>query len=277
MRAPGVAMKTLTLSPIGFLKSSKRTKFSARHQPDENADERNQLELIPGQNFEVALQDLAGFSRVWLLSWFHKSNGLWRRTVLPPRGPAQRRGVFATRSPHRPNALALTAVKLLSVKGRTLTLGPCDLVDGTPVFDIKPYIPEYDSFPNESTGWIEPVNETARLPPAYEVRFSQAAAEQAAWLFSEWAIDFRPRLIEVLERDPTPHRTRRIRALGNGRGSIACGAWFAVFAVKGNHVEVEALEAGYPAEFLKWTDVPDREAQLAYLRQWPRQTTRKKQ
>lgn len=262
-------MNTVTLSPIGFVQSSSRSKFWARHQPDEQASERNKVELLPGQNFEPALKDLNGFSRIWLLSWFHKSNGIWRRTVLPPRGPAQRRGVFATRSPHRPNALALTSVQLHAVTGRTLIIGPCDLVDGTPVLDIKPYIPEYDAFPNERAGWTEAVSASMRLPPAYEVRFSRLAREQGDWLATEWEIDFRPRLVQMLERDPLPHRTRRIRSMGGHRSSIACGAWFAVFTVMDKLVEVQALEPGYPAQFLSYSEAPDRNAQLAFLNHWP--------
>ncbi len=267
-------MNTVALTPIGFVKSSSRSKFWARHQPDERADDRNLVELIGGQNFEAALQDLEGFSRIWLVSWFHKSNGIWRRTVLPPRGPAQRRGVFATRSPHRPNALALTTVQLHSVKGRTLNIGPCDLVDGTPVLDIKPYIPEYDAFPNERAGWAGAVSESMRQPPPYEARFSRLAAEQADWLADKWQVDFRARLVEMLERDPLPHRTRRIRLTAGNRFSIACGAWFALFTVSDKVVEIEALEAGYPQRFLSHTDAPDREAQLDFLRQWPATMTR---
>jgi tRNA-Thr(GGU) m(6)t(6)A37 methyltransferase TsaA len=262
-------MSTYALSPIGFVRSANRSKFSTRHQPDEQADEQNRVELEAGQNFEAALKDLAGFTRIWLISWFHKSNGAWRTTVLPPRGLAQRRGVFATRSPHRPNALALTTVQLRSVSGRTLTIGPCDLVDGTPVFDIKPYIPEYDSFPHERAGWTEAVSESMRQPAAYAAHFSRLATEQANWLAAEWKIDFRARLVQLLERDPSPHRTRRIRLIEGNRRSIACGAWLAVFTVTDKVVEIEALGAGYPERFLTHDDAPDREAQLKFLQQWP--------
>ncbi len=267
-------MTTFELSPIGFVRSLSRSKFSARHQPDEQADEQNHVELIAGHNFEAALQDLASFSRIWLISWFHKSNGVWRPTVLPPRGPAQRRGVFATRSPHRPNAVALTSVQLQSIQGRTLTIGPCDLVDGTPVLDIKPYIPEYDAFPAERAGWTEAVSESMRQPPAYEARFSAHAREQADWLAATWQVDFRARLVQMLERDPLPHKTRRIRLLEGNRFSIACGAWLAVFTVSDKIVEIEALHAGYPERFLKHPNAPDREAQLTFKKQWPAVLTR---
>lgn len=262
----------LTLRPIGFIRTQKQVKFQARHQPSEIEPERNVLELLPGCNYEQALHDLAGFSRVWLVWWFHR-NTEWRPRVLPPRGPAKRRGVFATRSPHRPNPLGLTPVQLIEVKGRKLILGPCDLVDGTPVFDLKPYIPAYDAFPDASAGWIDEVDTALSVPPQFTVEFAPLAEEQAAWLLGGWQIDFRPRLIELLARDPTPHRTRRISRRGEQQCVIGCGAWRAVFTAAAGAVRVELLEPGYPPRFLqdpaKMNGLPDREAQLAFFARWP--------
>ncbi|MEO6992336.1 MAG: hypothetical protein ABI273_01790, partial [Lacunisphaera sp.] len=100
------------------------------------------------------------------------------------------------------------------------------------------------------------------------------AETQAAWLQKEWRIDFRPRLTELLARDPTPHRTRRITSRrGTDLFVIGCGAWRAVFAVNELVVIVRSLEPGYPERFLddpaKAEGLPDREAQLAFLQQWP--------
>ena len=78
--------------------------------------------------------------------------------MVPPRGPRTKRGVLATRSPHRPNAIGLSAVELLSVEGRRLHLRGVDLLDGTPILDIKPYVPYADAFPDSSAGWIEGVD-----------------------------------------------------------------------------------------------------------------------
>ncbi|MEY3492095.1 MAG: tRNA ((37)-N6)-methyltransferase TrmO, partial [Verrucomicrobiota bacterium] len=136
----------LTITPIGFIRSGKPLKFDARHQPDEKQAETNVLEMLPGDKYQKALKDLEGFDRIWLIWWFHRNTD-WRPEVLPPRGPSKRRGVFATRSPHRPNPIGITPVQLIEIKKGKLVLGPCDLVDGTPIFDIKPYIPSYDSFP----------------------------------------------------------------------------------------------------------------------------------
>ena len=262
---------SLSLKPIGFIRTAKRVKFQALHQPDEAEPESNVLELLPGLNFEQALQDVAGFDRVWLLWWFHR-NETWRPLVLPPRGPSQRRGVFATRSPHRPNPLGMTPVRLLGVKGRTLLLGACDLVDGTPVFDVKPYVPAYDSFPEAKAGWIDEVDEAVNAPAQFTVTFSEHADAQARWLRETHQVDFAPRLVELLSRDPSPHRTRRIRKRASGAFEIGCGAWRAEFAVDGREVTVRALETGYPLRFLTregYEDIPDRDAQMAFLERWP--------
>ncbi len=263
---------TLALRPIGYLRSGKAVKFQARHQPDERDAEENHLELLPGQNFERALADLAGFERVWLLWWFHHNDG-WRPQVRPPRGPQQRRGVFATRSPHRPNPLGLTPVRLLGVEGRVLRLGPCDLMEGTPVLDIKPYVPAYDSFPDARAGWIDEVDAGEAAPPAYAVGFSPSAEEQAEWLRAGWGIDFRSRVRELLGRDPSPHRTRRIRRTDTGFG-LWCGAWRVLFTVDeaARRVLVCSLGPAYPWSMLRRAGaerVPDQEAQTAFLLRWP--------
>lgn len=264
-------LPSLTLQPIGYFRTRQQVKFQAGHQPEAATESSNELELLPDCDYEHALQDLAGFERVWLLSWFHR-NTTWRPLVLPPRGPAQRRGVFATRSPHRPNPLGLTAVDLLGIKGRLLRLGPCDLVDGTPIFDLKPYIPSFDAFPESRAGWIDAMEATLSEPPRFTVTHAALAVEQARWLRDRWQIDFSARLNELLARDPTPHRTRRIRRRGDTHYEIGCGAWRANFNVSGTTVEVMALLPAYPLRFLHregYEAVPDREAQLAFLARWP--------
>jgi tRNA-Thr(GGU) m(6)t(6)A37 methyltransferase TsaA len=263
---------SLTLHPIGYLRTSQQVKFQAGHQPVAAAAERNELELLPGRNFEQALQDLAGFERVWLLSWFHR-NPNWRPLVLPPRGPSRRRGVFATRSPHRPNPLGLTAVTLLGIEGRKLLLGPCDLVDGTPIFDVKPYVPSFDAFPESRAGWIDELDAALQQPPRFTVLHEELAQLQASWLRETWQVDFSARMNELLARDPTPHRTRRIRRVSETESEIACGAWRAFYTVTGNSVSVRALDSAFPMRFLLregYEAIPDREAQLAFLARWPR-------
>jgi tRNA (adenine37-N6)-methyltransferase len=266
-----LSSEPLSLQPIGFLRTAKSLKFHARHQPNEQLAETNLLEMLPGDLYQKALKDLEGFDRIWLIWWFHR-NKAWRPEVLPPRGPAKRRGVFATRSPHRPNPIGITPVQLLAVKKGHLILGPCDLVDGTPIFDIKPYIPAYDAFPEAKSGWLAEVDAAQQATPSFNVTFSPLAQTQAEWLRSAWSVDFRERLLEILSRDPTPHRTRRIRSRHGDLFDCGCGAWYAVFKITGTEVHILHLKPSFPLKFLldpTRPELPDREAQLAFRAQWP--------
>lgn len=262
---------SLTLAPIGFIRTSMALKFDAPHQPENSVEEHSFIELNPANNFEQALRDLGGFDRIWLLWWFHR-NSTWRPMVLPPRGSGKRRGVFATRSPHRPNPLGLTSVPLIGIRGRTLIIGKNDLIDGTPILDIKPYIASVDAFPEASLGWLSDIEAELTKAARFKVSVSPHAKEQAEWLRENWGIDFLSRASELLERDPAPHRTRRISTCADGLFRMGCGAWRAFFRVQDDQVIVERLAPGYPMRLLlstESTSVPYREAQLAFNSRWP--------
>ena len=261
----------LTIQPIGFIRNGKSLKFNARHQPDESQAETNILELIKGDKYQKALLDLEGFDRIWLIWWFHRNKD-WRPQVLPPRGPAKRRGVFSTRSPHRPNPLGITPVQLLGIKKNQLLLGPCDLVEGTPIFDIKPYIPAYDSFPDSKAGWLQEIDDAQSSPPVYQIIYSALAEEHLAWLRKVWDIDFTERLEEILSRDPSPHRTRRIRSRHGNLFDIGCGAWYAVFEIKEQVITILSIKPAFPLKFLtdpERPEIPDKEAQMSFRSLWP--------
>jgi tRNA-Thr(GGU) m(6)t(6)A37 methyltransferase TsaA len=104
----------------------------------------------------AAFRDLAGFERIWLVFAFHRSEG-WKAEVKPPRGGGKR-SVLATRSPHRPNAIGLSAVELVAVEETRLRVRGMDLLDGTPILDIKPYVPYADAFPAARAGWIDAID-----------------------------------------------------------------------------------------------------------------------
>ena len=147
-----------TFRAIGTVRSPYARRIDAPHQPtvvagtETGAQADAIVELDPGLPLE-ALQDLGGFERIWLLFAFHRSQG-WAPRVKPPRGGV-RRGVLATRSPDRPNAIGLSCVTLVAVDGRTLRVRGLDLLDGTPILDIKPYVPYADAFPDARAGWID--------------------------------------------------------------------------------------------------------------------------
>jgi len=151
-----------TYRPIGILHSPYARRIDAPHQSTvvEGTESGElaiaTLELLDWLD-ESVLQDLSGFERLWLIFALHRSDG-WKNTVKPPRG-GPKRGVLATRSPHRPNPIGLSAVELVRIEGRTLHLRGVDLLDGTPVLDIKPYVPYADAFPEAKAGWIDDLDE----------------------------------------------------------------------------------------------------------------------
>jgi tRNA-Thr(GGU) m(6)t(6)A37 methyltransferase TsaA len=146
-----------TLEPIGWVRSPYQRRFGTPQQATaRDSDEDAVLELDPERIPEVALTDLAGFDRIWVLSYLHRG-GTWSPTVQPPRGPRRRRSLFATRSPDRPNPLGLSAVRLVSIAGTNLHVRGIDLLEGTPILDIKPYVPYADAFADAKAGWIDAI------------------------------------------------------------------------------------------------------------------------
>lgn len=156
------SLSAFTFYPIGVVRSPFEHRIDAPHQPtvvegtESGAPAEAVLELRADLPAET-LRGLQGFERIWLLFAFHRSEG-WAPLVQPPRGPKGKQGVLATRSPHRPNAIGLSAVELVSVDGNRLCLRGVDLLDGTPVLDIKPYVPYADAFPQSRAGWIDAVD-----------------------------------------------------------------------------------------------------------------------
>lgn len=147
----------LVCAPIGWVRSPYKRRFGTPQQASAfDSDAEAVLELDPALIPEAALADLVGIERIWVLSWLDRGRG-WSATVRPPRGTRARRGVFATRSPDRPNPLGLSAVRLVRVEGTRLVVRGVDLLDGTPILDIKPYIPYADAFPDSKAGWIDEI------------------------------------------------------------------------------------------------------------------------
>lgn len=146
-------------APIGVIRSCFRQKFGIPRQPRLVPAARATLELLPSYAQPEAVRGLEGFSHLWLLFVFHGiPAGHWQPTVRPPRlGGNQRMGVFATRSSFRPNPIGLSAVALERIEisaGRVvLHLAGVDVLDGTPVLDIKPYVPYADSIPEAVGGF----------------------------------------------------------------------------------------------------------------------------
>ena len=152
----------MELKVIARVENAYTTKFGVPRQSGLVDEVISRIVFEPEYRVREALRGIDGFSHLWLIWGFHKAEGRdWRPTVRPPRlGGNIRMGVFATRSPYRPNRLGLSSVRLVGVEktagwGETLLVAGADLMNGTPVYDIKPYLPGADSHPEARGGFAE--------------------------------------------------------------------------------------------------------------------------
>ena len=143
----------LELTPIGLIHSPHRQAEGTPIQPRWAAGIEGTVEVFP--EFEPGLRDLDGFDRIWLLYWFDRARTV--RLDVVPYLDTQARGVFATRAPSRPNPIGLSCVRLVRVDGCNLHVHGIDLIEGTPILDIKPYLPYADAFPDSKAGWIDAI------------------------------------------------------------------------------------------------------------------------
>jgi tRNA-Thr(GGU) m(6)t(6)A37 methyltransferase TsaA len=243
-------MRTLKCQPIGFVHSPFREKADAPRQGVLAEDTTATIEL--GVEYQDALDDLSGFERIWVLFWFDRAEG-WKPKVTPPRS-AVKRGVFATRSPHRPNPIGMTAVRLERVEGLTLHVRGLDLIEGTPVLDIKPYIPYADAFPDAGSGWLDAPDPKAE----WEVDVSAVEAP-LAWIEQETGLDLRARVVAALKLGPQPHAYRRIKD-----NVLAVKEWRAAFRVEERKIVVEKITSGYREK-----ELPSQPVHAAFVARFP--------
>jgi tRNA-Thr(GGU) m(6)t(6)A37 methyltransferase TsaA len=265
----------LTIEPIGHVRSALDTKVQAARQPTAAAGTPARIELLPGRNFEHALEDLARWELIWVVFWFHQNAG-WRPKVLPPRSTTGRKGVFATRSPHRPNPIGMSVIRLERIDGLTLHIRDADMLDGTPVLDLKPYVAYTDSHPGAGNGWLED-NEPSRdeAQPAdplraYSVQFAALAAEQAAWIEAHTGLAIGARIRSTLELGPAPHPYRRIRRLQEGL-QLSVKEWRVRFIVVERDVRVIEIHSGFRAAQLAAGEADDSlRTHREFVATWPR-------
>ncbi len=143
-------MDAVTFFPVGIIHSPHKELSGMPVQPPSAALFTGDIEIFP--EFAAGLKDIEGFSRLMVFYHLHKSTvPLLSATPFFDTVP---HGVFASRIPRRPNALGFSVVRLISRNENHLQIGDVDILDGTPVLDIKPYVPEFDAYPNESSGWF---------------------------------------------------------------------------------------------------------------------------
>jgi len=239
----------LLLSPIGYMRTAHATKAETPRQPATARDKPGLLQLLPGHHLEHAIEDLATWERIWVIFWFDRNRG-WRPKVLPPRSTTGRKGVLATRSPHRPNPLGLSVLRLDRVEGLSLHVRDVDLLDGTPVLDIKPYVAYTDAHPRSGSGWLEQPDPR----PAHVVWFGADAELQLAWIAAHAGPPLRERIEATLRLGPQPHPYRRIRRGKDGAMVLAVQDWRIDFRAAAAGIEVLGVRSGYRAAQLDAAD-----------------------
>lgn len=155
---------SIKISPIGVVHSSLTEAKGSPIQPVYAKDSEGIVEVY--EPYRQALKDLEGFERIWLLYWFHKAAE--SRLLVIPYLDTVERGLFATRAPCRPNPIGLSPVKLLRIEDGRIYIAQVDILDGSPLLDIKPYVSRFDNFKIERNGWQDHVS---GIPGVADKRF----------------------------------------------------------------------------------------------------------
>ncbi len=258
-----------TFDPIGSIHCDPRYRYEAPRQGVLRPDNQAIIELAAGCDYEQALSGLDGFERIWVIFELHL-NESWQPLVQPPHEGAPKYGVFATRSPHRPNRIGMSCVRLLGIEGLRLRIAGHDLLDGTPVLDLKPYVPYADAFPAAVAGWLEDVTVQHQT-----VIFDPMAAEQSAWIRQHAGLDCENFAHVQLMQDPTDGERKRITP-GDGPDTyvISYRTWRLDYFVapEKSSVTITGIRSGYTAEDLAADSVDrhgDKDAHRAFVQRFP--------
>lgn len=231
--------RDLTLKPLGYVQSPFKQKFGTPRQSG----------LVPAAEAQVildkdfvppgSLDGLSQFSHIWLLFHFHKNNNeVIHGKIKPPRLNGGKVGLFATRTPHRPNPVGLSLVELVSVdeEKRILYVRGLDLIDQTPVFDIKPHIATYDNVTQGRAGWTEQAEDKI-----FEVQWSEQALKQAEEL--KLTLQNKAFLQQALSRDLRNAIDKEINHTGKNFKALFA-QWDLEFSYSESTVEIKALKPG---------------------------------
>lgn len=186
---------------IGHVKSGYPDKFGVPRQS--GLVQSVSAEIVIESQFqpEISLQGLESFTHVWILFIFHlnESKG-FNAKVHPPRLNGESIGVFATRTPHRPNPVGLSLVKIKKVHRDRIEVDGIDLVDGTPIIDIKPYLPQFEIRADARSGWVEETTATK-----IHVSFEDTAEKSLQdWVQQSRHQNLRDAIVDIIRQDPRP-------------------------------------------------------------------------
>jgi tRNA-Thr(GGU) m(6)t(6)A37 methyltransferase TsaA len=225
------------MQPIGIIESSYKEKFGIPRQSGLSKSSRACLKIpnnYGGKSLRNSFDGLEEFSHIWVVFLFHElGQTAWKSKIRPPRlGGAKKTGVFSTRSPHRPNPIGISVVKLdrieMTAKETLLFVEGGDFLDGTPVLDVKPYVPYADCYPKAKASW------TAQKKPLLKVSFSKSAND--ALKKTDPKKNLKKLIQETIALDPRPAFQNE-----NANYAFRLDEFDVHWSVKGRQAKVESL------------------------------------
>jgi len=154
----------MNIQPIGIIHTPFMASDGTPIQPSVAKGAEGTVQVF--DDYAKGLMDIEGFDRIWLLFWFDRSSEA-KLTVIPYKDD-RKHGLFATRAPCRPNPIGLSSVRLLGVEGTILHVAGVDMLDGTPLLDIKPYVPSFDVYDTVRCGWLDTASDTTKADSRFE-------------------------------------------------------------------------------------------------------------
>jgi tRNA-Thr(GGU) m(6)t(6)A37 methyltransferase TsaA len=231
----GVGVSDFHFKAIGFVRSPFKDKFGIPRQPGLVSSAKGMIKISAAPDLKTALKSLEEFSHLWIVFVFHEHGGRgWKPSIRPPRlGGSKKVGVLASRSPHRPNPIGISAVQIERIEidaegGPEIYITGHDLLDGTPVLDIKPYLPYADSIPLANAGWASDAIERVN------VTFAASAGGDVLDL------SLKEMIIEVLELDPRPAFQKRQLPLSPENAGMKFG-----IEIQGHEVKYETTRDSF--------------------------------
>lgn len=221
----------ITYEPIGYLKCSEQYRFEAPRQ-GVLADNSGVIELVNGLHYEQALKDLDSFDYIWVIYDLHLNTN-WKPMVDTPRksdNDRGKKGLFATRSPHRPNSIGMSCVKLIKIEGNKVFIANFDMLNKSPILDIKPYITYCDSFPEASTGWL-PSND---FEENFIIELSKVANAQADFIYEHTSLNIKNFIKIQLSTTPTDSERKRIKVIDKSENiyELAYRTWRVLYQIE---------------------------------------------
>ena len=227
----------ISLEPVAYFHCLANERADLPRQGSLASTNEGEIRFVPGKNFEQALEDLKGMERIWILFWMGLVTN-WKPKIQPPRA-VSKKSVFATRSPNRPNPIGLSCVRLVSLKGLNLLIQNHDLMDGTPILDIKPYLEYADCFPGSKMGWMDEVSNI----PQNTMVWSELSVSQLAFLQEKGGLDLQSKIEARLQTFSAPSSSNRVKKVGENYYEIAYKEWRVLFQ-KEQEIVIQAIFSG---------------------------------